>query len=118
LYNRFRDRLHIKKRFFAKLGCTTIIVLLQIMFDKDFSFSKTKTPQDQTDLSNIESHTTLRPSFNLHTIQKSTPMRPTPAPRMFAPTPNRQTTAEIEIELQQTGDHVSADYVTATQSSV
>jgi hypothetical protein len=89
------------------------------MFDKDFSFSKTKTPQDQTDISNIESHTTLPPSFNLSTIKKSTPMRPIPAPRMA----NRQTstpeTEQIEIELHQTASNdTSVDYVTARQLSV
>jgi hypothetical protein len=75
------------------------------MFDKDFSFSKTEINQDQTDLTNIQSHSTLPPSFNLHTLQKSTPMRPTPAPRMFAPTPNDDNDTSVE-------------YVTARQLSV
>jgi hypothetical protein len=92
------------------------------MFDRDCSFSKTKKNHDQTEITNIESNkcnsTTLPPSFNLHTFQKSTPIAPKPAPRMFAPTPNRQTKTEIEIELEQTDDHASADYVTAIQSSV
>ncbi len=123
MYNRFRGELHINKRFFAKLGCTTIIVILQILLDKDCSFSKSVRNQDQTDLTNIKSNsTTLPPSFNLHTGHKSTPIRPKPAPRLFAPTPNRQAstseTAQIEIELQQTDDHASADYVTAIQSYV
>ncbi len=50
-------------------------------------------------------------------------MRPTPAPRMFAPTPNRQTSrqesAALEIELHQMASNdTSADYVTARQLSV
>jgi hypothetical protein len=90
------------------------------MFDRDCSFSKTKQDQDHTKITNIQStqcnSTTLPPSFNLHTFQKSTPIAPKPAPRMFAPTPNRQTrtseTTEIEIDVHQSDENSTA-YVTA-----
>lgn len=138
LYNHFRDRLQIHKRFFSKLFCTTVIVIFQIIFDRDCSFRKSRLTEQSTELTHIESN--LPPSFNLQSSQQSTPNRQTPnrptpkadrtittiAPtttsRIIAPKPYPRTLSfapsehTIEIHQNDNDSEILQHYYTATES--
>jgi hypothetical protein len=117
LYRHFQHKLHIHKRWFAKLFCTTFIVICQILFDKDCSIKNNSQVVEQTELTQIKSIQPQSPSFNLRTNQKSTPNKtfsPTPMPRTFR---NSQSdTHAIEIEVHQQGDTTDDTFYTARTS--
>jgi hypothetical protein len=108
LYHHFRDNLQIHKRCIGNFFFTTIIVVIQIIFDKNFSFTKkSQTSFNQTEMTNIESkfssNTEPLPSFNLHSAQISTPKFPVQKKvnNNTRPTPNiRFDTSEIEIHRE------------------
>jgi hypothetical protein len=118
LYHNFKDKLSIHKRWFAKLFCTTLVVLCQILFDKDCSFNKkSQVVVDQTELTQIKTTQPQSPSFNLRANQKSTPKKTfahTPTAKTFSPTPtprkfqtnsfNTNNTEAIEIEIHQNNE--------------
>ena len=122
LYHNFKDKLHIHKRCFAKFFCTTIVVICQILFDRDCSLkNKSQIVVDHTEMTQIKTSQPQSPSFNLRTNQKSTPKKsfalkptaktflPTPAPRKFQ-TANNTDTIEIEIHQE---DDTDGTYYTA-----
>lgn len=81
LYHQFSHKLHIHKRCCGKFFFTTIIVLVQILFDKDCSLKKplesksVKNKISQTDNAQFDSlpFTDKTPSFNICSNKKSTP---------------------------------------------
>jgi hypothetical protein len=133
LYNQYRDQLHIHKRWFAKIFFTTIIVLCQIIFDKNCNLSKkkhsnglndnTELSAPQTELTTFElssNHSTNQtPSFNLRSNKKSTPNRPiVPTKQNFAPTPAKRTFAPIlesthTVEIHKESNESDTEYQTA-----
>jgi hypothetical protein len=128
LYHHFKGKLKIHKRFFAKFFCTTIVVIFQIIFDKDCSVAKKpQSPIDQTELNEIKStqhnNSTSQPlpSFNLGLRQHSTPKFPKPKTSNLSNT-NRPTsnihvdTNEIQIHQEQT-DSVT-DFFTARETAL
>jgi hypothetical protein len=106
LYNQYRDQLQIHKRWFGKFFFTTLIVLCQILFDKNCTLAKKNhsniqiekielsapQPVNHTELTTFNQSTTQTPSFNLRSSQKSTPNRPNAQKKLnFAPTPSKRT---------------------------
>jgi hypothetical protein len=138
LYHNFKDKLHIHKRCIAKFFCTTIVVICQILFDRDCALKNKSQIVDQTELTQIETTQPKSPSFNLHMNQKSTPKttfaltptnetflrtptaktyKPTPTPRKFRTNNNNpDNTDTIEIEIHQ--NDTDNTYYTAQNSQM
>jgi hypothetical protein len=135
LYNQYRDQLQIHKRWFGKICFTTLIVLCQIIFDKNCTISKKNHFNTQTDKKELSAHhtelttfelpsnpsTSLTPSFNLRSNKKSTPNRPIePTNRTFAPTPSKrifapslESTHTVEIHKEHDDSDTDEQYHTA-----
>jgi hypothetical protein len=126
LYHRFNDKLQIHKRCFSKFFFTTIIVVCQIIFDKQFSFSKkSNSTFNQTEMTNIEStHPTVnQPSFNLQSAQYSTPKCPTyknsRLSNISRPKSNiKFDTSEIEIHCEDDSSVNNQSFYTARETSI
>jgi hypothetical protein len=122
LYHHFKDNLSIHKRFFAKFFCTTIVVIFQIIFDKDCSVAKKpQSPIDQTELNEIKStqpnNSTSHPlpSFNLGTRQYSTPKFPKPKNSNLCNTTRVDT---CELQIHQENSDSGTDFVTARETTL